>query len=211
MVPSGGLSANPRRRCASPAVRLSADLRGSANRVSQRSVSISGNIRRSLSSTQRRQRPNLPGSTVEWRSGSTTRRACGAPGAAPTPHQVEARRQRPTPHGGGASEPKVTRTRWTAAVVDHPHAKRLLGDFNAVEPGEATPQLTPRVLDHDLVSRGAPSVIAKRPRLGNAGIEAQPSPCMRSPRMLSTPARCIQPAEPVYQVQPPRPTCGGVA
>ena len=27
---------------------------------------------------------------------------------------------------------------------------------------------------------------------------------MRSSRMLSTPARCIQPAEPVYQVQPPR-------
>ncbi len=27
--------------------------------------------------------------------------------------------------------------------------------------------------------------------------------------MPSTPARCIQPADPVYQDQPPRPTCGG--
>ena len=37
------------------------------------------------------------------------------------------------------------------------------------------------------------------------------SPSRRIPRMLSTPARCIQAAEPVYQVQPPRPTCGGMA
>ena len=29
------------------------------------------------------------------------------------------------------------------------------------------------------------------------------------PKMDSTATRNIQPAEPVYQVQPPRPTCGG--
>ena len=32
----------------------------------------------------------------------------------------------------------------------------------------------------------------------------------RNPRIHSSPARYIQPADPVYHVQPPRPTCGGV-
>ena len=47
---------------------------------------------------------------------------------------------------------------------------------------------------------------------GISGVGAKPSSAGErtlSPRMLS-PARCIQPAEPVYHVQPPRPICGAV-
>ena len=36
-------------------------------------------------------------------------------------------------------------------------------------------------------------------------------PRRRRPRMLSRPARYSQPADPVYQLQPPRPACGGRA
>ena len=45
---------------------------------------------------------------------------------------------------------------------------------------------------------------------GNAWIKTQATALEREVRGCSrSPARCIHPAEPVYQVQPPRPTCGG--
>ena len=46
---------------------------------------------------------------------------------------------------------------------------------------------------------------------GMHGSRCRTSPWRRSPRMLSMPARCIHPAEPVYHVQPPRPTWRGFA
>lgn len=46
--------------------------------------------------------------------------------------------------------------------------------------------------------------------LGMQGSTDKNAPRSRRPSKLSTPARCSQPAEPVYQVQPPRPTCGAV-
>ncbi len=43
----------------------------------------------------------------------------------------------------------------------------------------------------------------------DAGVDVETGdPRRRNPRIHSTPARYIQPAEPVYQVQPPRPTWG---
>src|SRR2546428_9721230 len=44
---------------------------------------------------------------------------------------------------------------------------------------------------------------------GTQGSISNVDPWRRSPRMLSSPARYIQPAEPVYQVQPPRPALSG--
>src|SRR5207253_1503517 len=46
---------------------------------------------------------------------------------------------------------------------------------------------------------------------GMHGSTMNVSPRRRRPRMLSTPARYIHPAEPVYQLHPPRPACGGRA
>ena len=46
--------------------------------------------------------------------------------------------------------------------------------------------------------------------LGMQGSMSSASPCKRNPRSHSRPARYIHPAEPVYQVHPPRPTWGGV-
>src|SRR5438552_18701306 len=46
---------------------------------------------------------------------------------------------------------------------------------------------------------------------GMQGSSSKLPPWRLRPRMLSRPARYIQPAEPVYHVPPPRPTCGGTA
>ena len=46
---------------------------------------------------------------------------------------------------------------------------------------------------------------------GCTGRSANVAPRRRRPRMLSSPARYIQPADPVYQVQPPRPAWAGCA
>ena len=43
---------------------------------------------------------------------------------------------------------------------------------------------------------------------GMHGSTANVAPERRRPRMLSMAARYIQPADPVYQLQPPRPVCG---
>src|SRR5712692_5320837 len=45
---------------------------------------------------------------------------------------------------------------------------------------------------------------------GMHGSMTNVSPRRRRPRMLSMPARYIQPADPVYQLHPPRPACGRV-
>ena len=46
---------------------------------------------------------------------------------------------------------------------------------------------------------------------GTQGSMTSVVPRSRNPRIHSSPARYIHPAEPVYQVQPPRPTCDGSA
>src|SRR3989338_9159780 len=46
---------------------------------------------------------------------------------------------------------------------------------------------------------------------GMQGSSSKLAPWRLRPRMLSRPARYIQPAEPVYHVQPPRPAWAGVA
>src|SRR5688500_15048303 len=46
---------------------------------------------------------------------------------------------------------------------------------------------------------------------GTQGLMLRRWPCNLNPRIDSSPARYIQPAEPVYHVQPPRPVCGGTA
>src|SRR5438876_150738 len=52
-------------------------------------------------------------------------------------------------------------------------------------------------------------LLKQRVRSGMHGVRTKLAPCTRKPRIPSRPARYIQPAEPVYHVQPPRPTCGG--
>ena len=69
-----------------------------------------------------------------------------------------------------------------------------------------------RVLDQDLVAR--PPVREPQVKRGQAsgthGRTRSVSPAsMPTPRMDSSATRYIQPAEPVYHVHPPRPTCGG--
>jgi len=44
------------------------------------------------------------------------------------------------------------------------------------------------------------------PRLGMQGSRRNVLPATTNPKIDSRPARCIQPAEPVYHVQPPCPT-----
>ncbi len=46
---------------------------------------------------------------------------------------------------------------------------------------------------------------------GRHGVKRSLSTSSCKPRSDSVISRYIQPAEPVYQVQPPRPVCGGTA
>src|SRR5205823_6451259 len=46
---------------------------------------------------------------------------------------------------------------------------------------------------------------------GIQGSTTSRAPRSRNPRIDSSPARYIHAADPVYHVQPPRPTCGGTA
>ena len=99
----------------------------------------------------------------------------------------------------------VVRERDPRAISGERHAIELGGgDAAAARPAGSRPRSHTAgavVSEHDLEARPCP---------GYARIEdAAPLPAMRSPRMLSTPARYIHPAEPVYQVHPPRPTWGG--
>ena len=95
------------------------------------------------------------------------------------------------------------------AVIDNAQSQRALNDFDPVQLGEANAPADPGgVVDRDFISRGltANRHRERRPTFGNARVDSQEAPRMRSPSMLSTPARYSHPAEPVYQVQPPRPT-----
>ena len=67
------------------------------------------------------------------------------------------------------------------------------------------------IFDRHLVPRRA---VAKydfkiSPRSGHARIKPQCVAFTVKPKIDSRPARYIHPDEPVYHVQPPRPTCGG--
>ena len=98
------------------------------------------------------------------------------------------------------------------AVVDK--GNRFGIDSQAIQLGAGN-ALTPalRVGDNDLVLRAeeAPDDLVLGQDDGMQGVMLNTLPRRRSPRMLSRPARYIQPAEPVYQLHPPRPACGGRA
>jgi hypothetical protein len=96
------------------------------------------------------------------------------------------------------------------AVVGKPQPQRPLRNFNPLDLRDANAPADPGgIVDDDFLTRGMPpnSHRGRRPRFGNAGVETQEgAPRMRSPSILfDGPARCIQPAEPVRHLQPPRP------
>ena len=101
-----------------------------------------------------------------------------------------------------------------APVIQERHEERTFRDLNSVyfrEPDAPTDPI--RVLDENRVSRGSifhRSLVLVPTAFGMQGSTDKIAPRSRRPSRLSTPARCSQPAEPVYQVQPPRPTCGAV-
>ena len=68
-----------------------------------------------------------------------------------------------------------------------------------------------RILNGDPIARCAVLIgdLKSRPGARDARIDAQRAPRTLIPRMPSAAVRYIQPAEPVYHVQPPRPTCAG--
>jgi hypothetical protein len=98
-------------------------------------------------------------------------------------------------------------------VILERHEERTFRDLDSVYLGEghATTD-SARVLDGNRVSRGSifHCSLELAPSLWNAGIDRQERSAESQTEQLSTPARCSQPAEPVYQVQPPRPICGAV-
>ena len=70
-----------------------------------------------------------------------------------------------------------------------------------------------RIFHRDLIARGAIAEGDLEIRASRAGCKDRApdvSPCTRNPRSRSSATRYIHPAEPVYQVHPPRPTCGGI-
>ena len=79
-----------------------------------------------------------------------------------------------------------------------------------LEPGDAAIHAV-RVLDGDPVlgAAGLERHLVSWPRFRNARVDVERAAAALRPRMASTPTRYIQPAEPVYQVHPPRPVCGG--
>lgn len=68
-----------------------------------------------------------------------------------------------------------------------------------------------RIAHGNAVGRGPPAQGQRefRPVARYAGSISTCVPWMRMPSMVSTPTRCIHPADPVYHDHPPRPTWGG--
>jgi len=97
-------------------------------------------------------------------------------------------------------------------VVDEWDPCSPIGEPVSIEFDRCHPSAdTVRVLDDDLVPGRVVAEVDLVPgqARGMQGSSTSDVPRNRNPRIDSTPAWYIQPAEPVYQVQPPRPTCGG--
>ena len=121
-------------------------------------------------------------------------------------------RGRPQPKrsaGAGAppAQPRTIRTRWvlpsSASAMATSPAER-----HAVELDRRhAPRHLLRIVDDDVVARGAIAEDQLEPgqARGMQGSITSSAPRSRKPRIDSRPARYIQPAEPVYHVQPPRP------
>src|SRR5208282_3210487 len=126
---------------------------------------------------------------------------------------LEKTRPRPT-SGRGEPQPNLTRTRWTAPSSTMRSRKGRSTISTPSISAKPTPRQTPAGLSTVISYRAdcRRTVISYVAQLfGIQGSRCKKAPRMRSPRMLSTPARCIQPAEPVYHVQPPRPMWGALA
>ncbi len=89
------------------------------------------------------------------------------------------------------------------AVIDKRNAERPFRDGHAVDHcGGDTAFDAIRIFDRDFIPAEAWRSVISNPfhARGIHGLKSRTSPCSRRPSMLSSPARCIHPAEPVYQV-----------
>ena len=140
------------------------------------------------------------------------RRRGPSPGRARSLEAGPPRQRRSPPRSPAGSRPARRARSW----VPPSSTSAIARGSTATPSSRAAP--TPRQRRSGFVTAISYRVRPKRQVIAYPGQEAgmhgsssKVAPWRRSPRMLSSPARYIQPAEPVYQVHPARPACSGCA